>query len=283
VTLPDPAAAIVRGTSAAFGEVLLLDARRGRALFSDSGKLLDVCKALRRGGFSRAVDYTAMDTGSADLQIGSSAGRRLSDVGSRSQPEAAPAISPAHAVATPTSDLRPSTSGVISTEKIKEQDADLKIGAPTFAFFLTLRAPAMANCALVLKWKWNFAGQAHPSLGAIWASAGLAEREIFEMLGVPFSGNDNLKPLLLDARFQGFPLRRDFTPPPPHAYGAALLQDRHEDALVFGLRQASDYVGATLASPGQRNVASDAKTKQTASTVTGDASVAPTNNEEAAP
>jgi NADH:ubiquinone oxidoreductase subunit C len=229
--LPDPAAAIVREASAANGEALLLDARRGRALLSDPGKLLEVCRALRRGGFSRALDYTAMQVVGAGLD-------------------------------------RP-----VTAQQTSDAEAGGSRPAPTFAFFLTLRAPAYANSALVLKWKWKLDGQPHPSLGAIWPSCGLAEREIFEMLGVPFAGNDNLKPLLLDARFGGFPLRRGFNAPPAHDYGAALLQDRHEDALVFGLRQASDSVGAGLDQTGAARQASD--------TETGGSRPAPTSSEEA--
>jgi NADH:ubiquinone oxidoreductase subunit C len=81
-----------------------------------------------------------------------------------------------------------------------------------FALRLTLRAPAHGHSALTLKWKFRLGadGPAHPTLSKVWPGAGVAEREIFEMLGLPFSGNDNLRPLLLDEQFIGNPLRLDF-------------------------------------------------------------------------
>ncbi|MCC7478741.1 NADH-quinone oxidoreductase subunit C [bacterium] len=114
-----------------------------------------------------------------------------------------------------------------------------------FAFFLQLRAPKFGHSGILLKWKWSLIEQAHPSLSLVWASCGLAEREMLEMLGVPFAGNPDLRPLLLDMRFAGHPLRRDFKSPPPQDYASALLADRHEAGLIFGLRQAAENRGTT--------------------------------------
>ena len=75
----------------------------------------------------------------------------------------------------------------------------------------------------------------HPTLSTIWPAAGLAEREIFEMFGIPFAGNENLAPLLLDEQFQGFPLRRDYAMPPRESYAARLLRERHEAAMEDAL------------------------------------------------
>jgi NADH:ubiquinone oxidoreductase subunit C len=204
--LPEALAQLVREVG---GDALLLDARRGRALVSDTTQLLDLLKRLRNAGFTRLIDFTGVH-----------------------------------------------------------------IEAGTFQLLLTLRAPEHNHAALTLKWKYGMApaaidneappagyngeggagqpgGQplqagsvAHPTLSQIWPAAGLAEREIFEMLGIPFSGNENLAPLLLEEQFPGFPLRRDFKPPAREKYADALLKDRVETTLLDAL------VGAGL-SPAQ--------------------------------
>ena len=76
---------------------------------------------------------------------------------------------------------------------------------------------------------------AHPTLSQIWPAAALAEREIFEMLGIPFSNHPELRPLLLDEQFVGFPLRRDFLPPARESFAAHLLRERHEKAMLDAL------------------------------------------------
>ncbi len=214
--LPDAALSLVREVSEAQGGCLLVDGRRGRALLSDPGRLLDVCKGLRRGGFTRAIDFTAMD------------------------------LAPVRAEHS----LGPEEMGGGYARPLQEkagQDPPLQ---NHFAFYLQLRAPQFGHCGLLLKWKWTLASEPHPSLSVVWPSCGLAERELLEMLGIPFAGNSDLRPLLLDMRFQGHPLRSDFRPPPPHAYAAQLLADRHEAGLIFGLRQAADNAaGASLDSP----------------------------------
>ena len=72
----------------------------------------------------------------------------------------------------------------------------------------------------------------HPTLSRIWPAAGLCEREIFELAGLPFSGNENLTPLLLPMQFRGFPLRRDFELPAVEDYARELLKQREEQALL---------------------------------------------------
>ena len=47
------------------------------------------------------------------------------------------------------------------------------------------------------------------SVAGLWPGAGLAEREVHEMFGVRFIGNDDLRPLLLPAGVTAAPLRRD--------------------------------------------------------------------------
>ena len=49
-----------------------------------------------------------------------------------------------------------------------------------------------------------------PSLTGLWPVAGWLEREVFDMYGVIFAGNPDLRRILTDYGFEGFPLRKDF-------------------------------------------------------------------------
>jgi NADH-quinone oxidoreductase subunit C len=49
-----------------------------------------------------------------------------------------------------------------------------------------------------------------PSLTGIWPVAGWLEREVFDMYGVLFSGNNDLRRILTDYGFRGHPQRKDF-------------------------------------------------------------------------
>jgi NADH-quinone oxidoreductase subunit C len=49
-----------------------------------------------------------------------------------------------------------------------------------------------------------------PSVTGLWPVAGWLEREVFDMYGVAFSGNDDLRRILTDYGFEGYPQRKDF-------------------------------------------------------------------------
>jgi NADH-quinone oxidoreductase subunit C len=49
-----------------------------------------------------------------------------------------------------------------------------------------------------------------PSVTSLWPVAGWLEREVFDLYGVVFDGNDDLRRILTDYGFQGFPFRKDF-------------------------------------------------------------------------
>jgi NADH-quinone oxidoreductase subunit C len=49
-----------------------------------------------------------------------------------------------------------------------------------------------------------------PSVTGIWPVAGWLEREVFDMYGVLFSGNSDLRRILTDYGFSGHPQRKDF-------------------------------------------------------------------------
>ena len=52
--------------------------------------------------------------------------------------------------------------------------------------------------------------EAVPSVTHIWPVAGWLEREVYDMYGVLFDGNTDLRRILTDYGFQGHPLRKDF-------------------------------------------------------------------------
>ncbi len=49
-----------------------------------------------------------------------------------------------------------------------------------------------------------------PTVTTLWPVAGWLEREVFDMYGVLFAGNPDLRRILTDYGFQGHPQRKDF-------------------------------------------------------------------------
>jgi len=49
-----------------------------------------------------------------------------------------------------------------------------------------------------------------PSVTGVYSTAGWFERECWDLFGVPFSGNPDLRRILTDYGFEGHPLRKDF-------------------------------------------------------------------------
>jgi NADH-quinone oxidoreductase subunit C len=49
-----------------------------------------------------------------------------------------------------------------------------------------------------------------PTVTTLWPNAGWLEREVYDMYGVTFAGNPDLRRILTDYGFEGFPQRKDF-------------------------------------------------------------------------
>ena len=103
-----------------------------------------------------------------------------------------------------------------------------------------------------------------PTVTTLWPVAGWLEREVFDMFGVVFAGNPDLRRILTDYGFEGHPFRKDF----PLSGYQELRYSEEEKRVVYepvklaqDLRQfdfMSPWEGANYVLPGDEK-AGDAK------------------------
>ncbi len=103
-----------------------------------------------------------------------------------------------------------------------------------------------------------------PSLTGLWPVAGWLEREVFDMFGVMFEGNDDLRRILTDYGFRGHPFRKDF----PLSGHVELRYSEEQKRVVYEpVRLAQDFrafdflspwEGAEYILPGDEKVAPEA-------------------------
>ena len=213
------------------GENLLFDARNARGIIGDAARVPEVCRRLSNAGFTRFINLTALHT----------------------------AVDPDEYALLLT--LRhPGQNYAALTLKWKWSggaggpgDASVPARDPEPAGTEARPPKSASNGAIEADNEAGGAGRsggqpqrtgpaAHPTLSHIWPAAGVAEREAFELCGIPFDGNDNLSPLYLDEAFNGHPLRLDFVDESEQqpSYAQALLKQRVEQGMLDALMEAGE-------------------------------------------
>jgi NADH-quinone oxidoreductase subunit C len=81
----------------------------------------------------------------------------------------------------------------------------------TMVYHLT--ATSNRNINIVLKANLDRNAPNIETLSSIWRTAEFLEREVFEMFGVVFANHPDLRKLILEDDFKGYPLRKDFEDP----------------------------------------------------------------------
>lgn len=85
-----------------------------------------------------------------------------------------------------------------------------------------------------------------PSAINIFPSAGWYEREVWDTFGVFFSGHPDLRRILTDYGFEGFPFRKDF---PQTGFVEVRYDDEKKHVVYEPLELTQDYRSYTLTSP----------------------------------
>jgi NADH-quinone oxidoreductase subunit C len=85
-----------------------------------------------------------------------------------------------------------------------------------------------------------------PSVTSLWPVAGWLEREVFDLFGVIFDGNDDLRRILTDYGFRGFPFRKDF---PLSGYVELRYSEEQKRVVYEPVRLAQDFRPFDFLSP----------------------------------
>ncbi|MDB5682963.1 MAG: hypothetical protein JWM75_661 [Sphingomonas bacterium] len=85
-----------------------------------------------------------------------------------------------------------------------------------------------------------------PSVTGLWPVAGWLEREVFDMYGVLFEGNSDLRRILTDYGFRGHPQRKDF---PLTGYVEMRYSEAHKRVIYEPVRLAQDFRNFDFMSP----------------------------------
>ena len=85
-----------------------------------------------------------------------------------------------------------------------------------------------------------------PSMTGLWPVAGWLEREVYDMYGVLFEGNPDLRRILTDYGFRGHPLRKDF---PMTGYVELRYSEEHKRVVYEPVKLAQDFRNFDFLSP----------------------------------
>ena len=85
-----------------------------------------------------------------------------------------------------------------------------------------------------------------PSVTGLWPVAGWLEREVYDLYGVLFEGNADLRRILTDYGFHGHPLRKDF---PSTGYVELRYSEAEKRVVYQPVKLAQDYRTFDFLSP----------------------------------
>ena len=85
-----------------------------------------------------------------------------------------------------------------------------------------------------------------PTVTTLWPVAGWLEREVFDLYGVIFAGNQDLRRILTDYGFEGHPFRKDF---PLTGYVELRYSEEDKRVVYEPVRLAQDFRSFDFMSP----------------------------------
>jgi len=85
-----------------------------------------------------------------------------------------------------------------------------------------------------------------PSVTGLWPVAGWLEREVYDLYGVVFDGNQDLRRILTDYGFRGHPLRKDF---PMTGYTEVRYSEEEKRVVYQPVQLAQDFRNFDFLSP----------------------------------
>ena len=106
-----------------------------------------------------------------------------------------------------------------------------------------------------------------PTVTTLWPVAGWLEREVYDMFGVVFAGNPDLRRILTDYGFEGHPFRKDF---PLTGYQELRYSEEEQRVVYEPVRLAQDlrqfdfmspWEGAEYILPGDEKAANEGGAK----------------------
>lgn len=113
-----------------------------------------------------------------------------------------------------------------------------------FSLFYVLSSVLYRNNCFIKTWCSEFSSI--DSIVSLYAGANWFEREVWDMYGVHFKGHPDLRRILTDYGFMGFPLRKDF---PLSGYIELRYYDKYKKIIYSPVKLVQDYRKYDLRSP----------------------------------
>ena len=103
---------------------------------------------------------------------------------------------------------------VVDEKKAKKLDVEPHLEVLYHLFSFTHRHEVTLK-VLLERWKESVAGSLPevPSVAAVWPAADWHEREMYDLMGIRFTGHPNMRRILCPEDWEGHPLRKDYVFP----------------------------------------------------------------------